>query len=142
MLTHSKVQEVTALLGQGLSKSKAAKIAGISRQSLYNIEHGIHRPRRRLPVRCPICGSVTTLSPCPICAGRQARRSASLLSPGEADSSPSGEETADSRPQTAAEDIFDLDLHGDELARYQEMRRKVEYEISIGIRNANGYINR
>ena len=97
MLTQLKVQEVIALLGQGLSVHAVAKATDVSVGSVHNIRHDTQR--RRLPVRCGICGCLTTSSPCRACAGRQARRSASLLSPGEADSSPSGER--DDRQQTA-----------------------------------------
>jgi hypothetical protein len=82
-------------------------------------------------MRCSVCGNLISLFPCRICASRQAKHSDPFLSPGGLESFPfwEGEETA--------EDIFDLQLTDDTLARYQEMRRKVEAEIAAGTRTAD-----
>jgi hypothetical protein len=120
LLSNKKVQEVISLLGQGLSKNETAMIAGVCRKSVYNIEHGKHRPKRRDPVRCPDCGNLITSFPCLICNTEQVARPVHV-SPHEAGP-------------------LSLDLRGKVKERYEAVRRKVEAEIATGTRTADsGY---
>jgi len=71
MHSPAKVQEVHTLLGQGLSRRKAAEVAGVSWRTVYRIDRGIHCPRRKRPVRCADCGCLIASLPCLACMHRQ-----------------------------------------------------------------------
>ena len=128
MLSHQKRQEVIALLRQGLSRQKIVELTGVSKRSIYNIEHDLHRPKEKRPARCTQCGHLVTL-PCRICKARQELR------PGSSPTSEPG------HLPTAmfGFDLFGLDLHGEVEERYLEMHRKVHAEIAAGTRTPGQY---
>jgi len=116
LLSKQKVHEVLTLLGQGLSRHKVAKATGVSIRSIHRIERGVHKPKRREPVRCPDCGNLISSFPCLMCIARQER-------------------SASSPPE--AEHLFipmGLELKGKTKERYEAVRRKVEAEIAAGKR--------
>jgi len=114
LLSHQKVQEVTALLRQGLSRQKIVELTGVSRDSIYRIERGLHRPKQIRIARCTQCGYLVTL-PCRICKTRQEKRlgSSTTTEPGHLS--------------------LELELYGEVEERYLAVRRKVHAEIASAL---------
>jgi len=128
MLASKKVRKVIALLGQGLSKSETARIAGVSRPSVYKIERDISR--KPLAARCAECGQLV-FPPCRRCAlqAPQERSAVPSLPPiGAASVAGTNAGNTFSPPL-----LFELELKEEHRQRYEAIRRKVAAEIADGL---------
>lgn len=84
MITEEKIQEVRALLKQGVSIRQIYRITGVHRQAINRLKSG-HRPSKTYfneriggevrnvfaepDTRCPVCGGLVAM-PCLLCAVR------------------------------------------------------------------------
>lgn len=123
MLGVEKFLEILKLLAAGSSYRKIAATLGVGRGTVSKVARGLHayqtRRVRRDYVRtesrrCPTCGALVVLSPCPVCHVRSLDRTPS--------------------PRFFSPPVLDVDLHDAEKRRYLEVRREVEIQIAAGRR--------
>lgn len=126
MLSEQKFLEIQELLDSGLSRRNIAAIVGVTRKTVGSIANGKHtlqnKPEKGTgsdyvktePVRCPKCGALIVLSPCPACFVQARSQAVSVCSSGSVS--------------------LGVDLHGDEKRRYLEVRKNVATEIAAGRR--------
>ncbi len=78
MLSNTKIQHVQSLLANGHSHRETAARSGVSHTTVLRIAKGERQlqPAKVAfqmtpPYRCPSCGGLVTLSPCPACQARK-----------------------------------------------------------------------
>lgn len=83
LLTRAQIESIQTLLSQGASHRRIARALGFSRATVCQVASGVESDRARadgcLTFRCPGCGRLVFVSPCPAClanAYREAHREA------------------------------------------------------------------
>ena len=135
MIAEEKIKEAETLLAQEkLSQRKIAKITGLSRGTVSSIANGKRNVyvktvdpsqptelEKSPPVRCPTCGSMVRM-PCLLCfLKRLADKNSPLM---QNDFQLSGTTPAMTSEQHSSKSTlrFGVELTGNELKRYQEVR--------------------